>query len=60
MIDIGQLAPVGKTVIVAVNPFDGLLFETPVVVPGLVLNPAKVHDSFLPGLTKNGYRKVLL
>ncbi len=59
-IDIGQPAPVGKAIIIAADPFNGLPFEQTVVFPGGFLDAVKIKHSFVPGLTQNRNRQVFL
>ncbi len=59
-IDIGQSTPVGKAIIIAADPFNGLPFEQTVVFPGGFLDAVKIKHSFVPGLTQNRNRQVFL
>lgn len=60
MVNIGQLAPVRKSVVVAADPFNRLLLEQAVILPRGFLNTLQVNDCFVPGLPENGDCQVLL
>ena len=53
MIDIRQLTPVGKSVVVASNPFDRFLLELAVILPGGFLHSSEVDYGFVPSLFEN-------
>ncbi len=59
-IDIGQSTPIGKAIIIAADPFNGLPFEQTVVFPGGFLDAVQIKNGFVPGLTQNGHRQVFL
>ena len=59
-IDIGQPAPVGKAIIIAADPFNGLPFEKTVVFSGGFLDAVEIKNGFMPGLTQDSHRQVFL
>ena len=59
-IDIRQSTPVGKAIIIAADPFNGLPFEKTVVFSGGFLDAVKIKNGFMPSLTQYCHRQVLL
>ena len=60
VIHVSHLAPIGKSLVVAVNPFNGPLLEYDVLFAGGVLDFAKVDDGFVPCLSEDSYGQVFL
>ena len=54
VVDVGQLAPIRKSIVVATDPLDCLPLQESIVLARSLLHYSQIDDSLMPGLLEYG------